>query len=212
MNKSDKVKSNILEAAGETFVERGFKGTTVREICKRAGVNFAAVHYHFQSKEQLYLAVLKHYQTIVYQNYPPDTGIDKDCSAETRLSAFVERFMFRILGEGQPSWFGKLVAREYADPTQALDDLLSEFFQPSFNILTSIVRELLGNRASEQTVRLCATSIVGQCLHFRHSKAVLSRLFQIENFCKEEVEEIAQHITRFSVKALASYMDGKDAV
>jgi AcrR family transcriptional regulator len=209
MNKSDKVKSNILEAAGEIFVERGFKSATVREICKRAGVNFAAIHYHFGSKEHLYLAVLKHYQAIVYQNYPPDAGLDKTSSPETRLSAFVERFMFRILGEGQPSWFGKLVAREYADPTQALDDLLSEFFQPSFNILSSIVRELLGNKAGEQTVRLCATSIVGQCLHFRHSKAVLSRLFQIESFSKEEIKEIAQHITQFSLKALASYMDRK---
>ena len=49
----------ILEAALEFFVERGFHGTTVRDIAQRAHVNLAAGHYHFGSKETLYLEVLR---------------------------------------------------------------------------------------------------------------------------------------------------------
>src|SRR5262245_28733627 len=56
---SQATKDRVLAAAAELFAERGFHGTTVRDIMQRAGVNLAAGHYHFGSKETLYLAVLR---------------------------------------------------------------------------------------------------------------------------------------------------------
>ena len=43
----------ILVGAGELFAARGFRATTMREIVERAGVNLAAAHYHFGSKQAL---------------------------------------------------------------------------------------------------------------------------------------------------------------
>lgn len=47
----------LLEAAFDVFSERGFAGTSTREICRRAGVNGAALNYHWGSKDRLWLAV-----------------------------------------------------------------------------------------------------------------------------------------------------------
>ncbi|HYQ38579.1 MAG TPA: helix-turn-helix domain-containing protein, partial [Pseudomonas sp.] len=47
----------ILDAAQQLFAERGFTETSLRMITARAGVNLAAVNYHFGSKEALIQAV-----------------------------------------------------------------------------------------------------------------------------------------------------------
>ena len=51
-------KERILDAAEELFAERGFRGTSLRAVTSAAGVNLAAVNYHFGSKEALLHAAL----------------------------------------------------------------------------------------------------------------------------------------------------------
>ncbi len=48
----------ILYVAEESFAIHGFFASSLRQITRDAGVNVAAVHYHFGSKESLFLAVL----------------------------------------------------------------------------------------------------------------------------------------------------------
>src|SRR5918995_3621308 len=51
-------KEKILDAAERLFATHGFAGTSLRAVTKEAGVNLAAVHYHFGTKEDLLRAVL----------------------------------------------------------------------------------------------------------------------------------------------------------
>ena len=51
-------KDKILDAAERLFAEHGLAATSLRTVIKNAGVNTAAVHYHFGSKEALVEAVL----------------------------------------------------------------------------------------------------------------------------------------------------------
>ncbi|HWP64379.1 MAG TPA: helix-turn-helix domain-containing protein [Candidatus Limnocylindria bacterium] len=52
-------KVRILEAAEQVFAERGFEGASTREIAARADVNISSLHYHWASKETLYVAVFR---------------------------------------------------------------------------------------------------------------------------------------------------------
>lgn len=52
-------KTRILNAAEKLFGEKGFDGTSLRDITTEAQVNLAAVNYHFQSKESLMDAVIE---------------------------------------------------------------------------------------------------------------------------------------------------------
>ena len=52
-------RTQILDAAEHLFAERGYRGTSVRAITDLAGVNLAAVGYHFGSKAELMSAVAR---------------------------------------------------------------------------------------------------------------------------------------------------------
>lgn len=56
--KPETTRHAILAAAESCFSESGFAGTPTRRIAARAGVNVATLHYHFGSKEKLYVSVL----------------------------------------------------------------------------------------------------------------------------------------------------------
>lgn len=52
-------RTKILEAAKILFADHGYEGTSIREIAKAADVNVASVNYYFNSKENLFLEILK---------------------------------------------------------------------------------------------------------------------------------------------------------
>ncbi|MEJ1959164.1 MAG: TetR/AcrR family transcriptional regulator [Nitrosomonadales bacterium] len=52
-------RERILDAAERLFMEQGYEATSTRGVTSKAGVNLAAVNYHFGSKEALMQAVLQ---------------------------------------------------------------------------------------------------------------------------------------------------------
>lgn len=55
---SESTAQRIVNVATRVFAEKGYDGTSTKEICRLAGVNLAAIHYHFQSKENLYKHII----------------------------------------------------------------------------------------------------------------------------------------------------------
>jgi Ribonuclease G/E len=92
--------------------------------------------------------------------------------------------IIRMFEEGSPTWFYKLLAREYIEPTSALDILIKEVIRPSYAMLVSIIKEILGEKATEKTAYFCAMSIMGQCLYFRNSPQIASRLLKNKSSTK----------------------------
>ena len=62
-DKSQEIKKreDILRAAEQVFAERGFKGTTVREVAQKAGIANSLIFYYFKNKTVLYEAVFQNF-------------------------------------------------------------------------------------------------------------------------------------------------------
>jgi AcrR family transcriptional regulator len=200
-------RQRVLETAGQVFAEQGFRGATVRDICHKAGANVAAVNYHFGDKQGLYLEVLRYAHTCAFTKYPPDLGLKPGATPRERLHAFVKSFLFRVLDEGRPAWHGKLMAREIADPTGALEAIVKDGIRPHFATLRGIVTDLLGPRlaADDDVVRYAAFSVVGQCLFYFYGRPVILQLNPAQELSGDALEGIASHITDFSLAAMTHY-------
>jgi AcrR family transcriptional regulator len=57
--RSEETRDRLLQAALDSFAERGYDATGVAEICQRAGVSKGAFYYHFASKQALFVALLE---------------------------------------------------------------------------------------------------------------------------------------------------------
>ena len=196
--------ARLLEAAGEIFAEVGYRSATVRQICEKAGANVAAVNYHFGDKEGLYLAVLRSVPKAHAEKYPPSRGLGVNVTAEARLRTYVESLLRRIFDAGRPGWHAKIITRELAEPTRALDSLLEEVARPLHQELAAIVRQLLGS-ACDDAVRLCSLSIMGQCVYYHHARAVLARLYPVQSYGTDDIARLADHVSEFSLAGLRAF-------
>jgi TetR/AcrR family transcriptional regulator, regulator of cefoperazone and chloramphenicol sensitivity len=57
-DKGERARTRLLMEALRIFAEKGYAKASTREICQAAGLNVAAIHYHFGDKEGLYRATL----------------------------------------------------------------------------------------------------------------------------------------------------------
>ena len=200
-------RQRLIDAAGAIFAEHGFQTATIREICQRAEANVAAVNYYFYGKQDLYTAVCEHWAHLALQKYPPTLGLGESPTPEERLRAFIRSFLYRLLDQGRPAWHGKLLAREMANPTTALDKLIHDVYRPLFDLLADTVRLLLGPGADDEQVRLCTRSIMGQCLFYHHARPVVQRMSPELTFAPADIERLAEHITAFSLGAIKQLTD-----
>lgn len=195
---SAQTRARLLTAAREVFAQQGFQGATVREICRRAEANVAAVNYHFGSKDGLLAEAL---------NFAPLEALraanaKADVCPEVRLRLFIRDFILMLLDEKNSSSQCRIMARELADPTPALDQIVREAIAPLHEFLGKLVREIIGANADEARLRCCVLSIFGQCLYYRHSHPVLQRLHPELHYDRKEIEAIAEHIAEFSIAGI----------
>jgi TetR/AcrR family transcriptional regulator, regulator of cefoperazone and chloramphenicol sensitivity len=203
-----RTRQDLLEAAGAVFAERGYRNTTVRRICARAGANVAAVNYHFGTKLRLYLEVLRRAHAHSLQKYPPDMGVRAAAPPEERLRAFVRSFLLRIFDTGPTAWMGKLMAMEMVNPSAALKTLVEERFRPMAGLLCGIISEILGPHAEPEEIRFCGFSIMSQCVFHAHCRSVVEQLYPKQRFRLKDVERLADHIIRFSLAGLRDAASG----
>jgi AcrR family transcriptional regulator len=204
-------RERLLEAAGEVFAARGFRGATMREIAERARANLASAHYHFGSKEDLYLAVASRTFEKMEQRLAAE-GAHRELSAATSRAALEQeltlrvRTMFEILIE-DPGHHGVLIQRELTDPSDALAVIVHRFVDPMRRDMDRLVAHLEPELSRDQIER-CSRSIVGQLWFYATHRAALLLLMGREDYPRGFSQTIAEHITRFSLGGLAAAAAG----
>jgi len=185
----------LLNAAAEVFGECGYKGATIREICRRAGVGVALVNYHFRDKQGLYIEVYRGLFTHALKQYPPDMGLGENPGERERLYAFIRSFLYRLTMVGSRH---SLIVREMLDPSPALVKIHNDMANPLHKLLSEILSGLFGPGVSRDDINHCALIIIGQCLFYSpHTLHFRRHVFPAD--ISFSIEMIAEYITAFSI-------------
>jgi len=130
-------KEKILDAAEALFMEHGFEATGLRQITTVAGVNLAAVHYHFGGKEELFEAVLtRRLDPMNQERVALLDDLEREAGGQPLSCEAIIGAMFipalklaRDKARGGKN-FLRLIGRAYADPAPFIRQFLSHQYAP----------------------------------------------------------------------------------
>lgn len=195
-------KKRIMDAAGEIFGQDGFKAATIRKIATAAQANGAAINYHFKDKQGLYLAVLEDTFSKGFQRFPADRETDKGKGPEQQLRTFIHKMFYRFLSNerwGGISGRGKLIAREFFEPTPAFENIVETYITPHKEVLVSIISELSPGKADRDKQLACAISIIGQCVYYAFASPIIQRIAPDFMPTQQNLDRLADHVFLFSL-------------
>ncbi len=113
----------ILEAAQQLFASHGYHGASIRDIVQACGVSNAALYYHFGSKQNLYLEVLREYLAgVVGQLQSADTGEGPCRSRLTRVALAHARIILESRNVLQ-TLLRDVAALDHADMVRLIPEL-----------------------------------------------------------------------------------------
>jgi AcrR family transcriptional regulator len=191
-------RARLLNAASRLFAERGYARVTVRDICKKARANVAAVNYHFGGKDGLYRAVMRHAMDTMQATTEAARAAGQNLPPADRIRAFVSVFANRLLGMHHETWIHQLMLREMSDPTPALAMVADEVMKPRMTYLCRAIGDLLECVPDDPRVVRCALSVTSQFNSMLWTQAV-AKLLSAHGDVPGSVDQIAEHIARFSL-------------
>jgi TetR/AcrR family fatty acid metabolism transcriptional regulator len=135
---SEERKAQILEAARETFTERGFHKTRMADIAEASGLSKGALYWYFESKDAIILSLLEK----VFEPELEDlkTLINDNRSAEERLMLYAERGaedMQKML-KWMPLIYEFLVLAFRSDP---IKKFISTIYKKNMELLENLIQQ-----------------------------------------------------------------------
>ena len=150
-------RTRILDAAEELFMQHGFEGTSMRLLTGKAGVNLAAVNYHFGSKDALIEAVFR--RRLDPMNTARIAELDK-LEAEHRSptpEAIIRAFItpgLRLMEDGRNGGrnFTRLLGRAYTEPNKVVRQLIGQMYAPAMQRYKAALERALPQMPREELV------------------------------------------------------------
>jgi AcrR family transcriptional regulator len=204
-------KDRILNAAERLFAEQGFRGAGIRAITQMAGVNAAAVNYHFGSKEQLLEAVIE--RRIVPINEERMALLEAVLLEAERqgikppmeplVRALVAPTIRGLVQGGAELRFHVLAARMVTDPDPQLQAIFHKYMDRAILAFVSAFCGALPDLPMERVV-MRLQFVIGamlhtvHCLHGSHPVIRIIREFPE----KLDVEAVTESLIRFLVRGM----------
>jgi len=210
-NPATGVRDRLLEVAEQLFAERGFDGTSIRDLAAAAGCNVASVNYYFGGKEKLYGEIWRRNLHLLRDTRI--ASIDKVLSEsagvpclEDLLRSFACAFIGPLVDESGGPRLIRLMAREMINPHLPASMFGDDVIRPTLSAMQQALAKVCPE-LPESKVPLVVFSLIGQLIHTIWVK-MMQHSMDDEALAMFEPARVIDHIVAFSAAGITAYAGG----
>ncbi len=186
---SEKTRNRILLAAADIFTGRGYRATTIRQICGRANANVAAVNYHFESKAKLYVEtcrfIFRDAGALNRSRQPVQVHNAEEWQRELR--EWIHSLLESITNPARTHiWECRMFSRERTDPSGVLPVLMKEFFLPIKERLEQLLQFGMPPDADGADLKIWSVHLLAQCTIYAQREPPWDELLFPPGLSREE--------------------------
>jgi AcrR family transcriptional regulator len=164
---SDK-REHILNVAEELFAEKGFDGTSVRDIAQHAGVNLAMISYYFGSKEKLLESLIELRAGYAY-GILEELNKDESLSPWDKVDRLVDFYVDRIIHNMR---FHTIMWQESSQRSEEIKNRTIGIKLRNLEQITKIIADGQQKKLFRQVdISMTVGTIMGTISYYTHSKA-----------------------------------------
>ncbi|MBI2731267.1 MAG: TetR/AcrR family transcriptional regulator [Sphingobacteriales bacterium] len=207
MNYSDK-QIQIMEAAEELFAEKGFNGTSVRDIAEKAQVNLAMISYYFGSKDKL-LETLFEYRGELSKSKLVSIIEKPNLTSLEKVNLLIDNYIDKVFNQ---QCFYKIFTREQVlTQTGHIAELILQMKKNNQENISRLIQEgqKKGEFKKNIDTALMMHTIVGTANHLITTKHHYRELNNLQSLSEEALlklirKKLATHL-KFIIKAILTH-------
>lgn len=188
---------HILEVAERLFSEKGFDGTSVRDIAGQAGVNLAMISYYFGSKEKLMAALIDH-RSGYTRGILEELNKDELLSPWDKIDKLIDLYVDKILN----NYKFHCIMTQHLSTVQSdeIRETITEIKVQNFEEVKKIITEGQRKKVFRKVdMELTVGTVMGTITQVTLSKNLYQRLLNIdkndeEGYRKKMIPKIKNHL------------------
>jgi len=206
--KGDKRREQILQTAVNLFSQRGFKGTTTKEIARSAGVSEAMVFRHFATKDELYGAILDNKAcSDGVHRFPWEANekLQKAMKQKNDLAVFYN-IAFDALNKHEADvGFMRLLFYSALEEHELADRFFHDFIERVYDFIGGYVAQRQRDGAfRKMNPRIAVRALLGMLIHHSLNNILWDKKRVILNISNEEAAKSFAEILLRGIKANGS--------
>ncbi|HVA99289.1 MAG TPA: TetR family transcriptional regulator [Bacteroidia bacterium] len=202
-------KENLLEVAEALFADKGYEGTSVRDIAQKAKVNVAMISYYFGSKEKMLEALIEFRNADSFKILEKISA-DTDLGPKEKIERIVDYYVDRILSN---QLIHNIMTRQLSLLKEgSVCDKMIDFKMKNLEQIRKIILEGQKKKVFRNVdIEMTISTLVGTISQITMSKYLYCRLAKI-NFLDNDsyTKKIKPRVKKHLKSMLLAHLDIKN--
>ncbi len=204
MVERDGTRQTLLDTAIALFGQHGYDAVSTRTLAQHAGVNVAAIKYHFGSKDDLYIGAIDAIVALMQPRLDLVTqiashaksvaGNDRQRQA-TVMAQIIDTVLTTFLSTPMLQTAIPFVLRELFVPGPHFERLYTAVPMRLHEMLTDLVAWILDLEPESERAKIRTHAIVGQMIVFHLGRPILLHRLHMDTYSEAVIEEIRRQVT-----------------